>query len=234
MTVKQEIWDFTKVNFKWLAAAILILVFYFQGCFKRFEPQQPTVHSDTTHTQQVQPIVIMPQYTPQQAGNTSFPIILPPNAQGMIPASTIAALTQQVILLNQRIDSLGKEYYATRTYKDSIQLKDTAGKRVGVVNLEQGVTENRLKYTQPSYQLSFPLTTIHTTITQPYQPKRQIYAGVGIQTSSFTLQTLQQVKLGLLYKDRRDNIIGLAPTYNLPSKQFGAELQVYRLIKFKK
>lgn len=219
--------NFLKDNFKFLFVFGALILFYFQGCFDRFGPQKPT--SDTTHQviQVPQPVVIMPEYKPQQSGSTVY-IPIPASAQGVIPASTVDSLISQVKDLNLRIEALGKQYYAIKTYKDSIELKDTAGTKVGIVDLTQVVSENELKSTQPSYKLNFPHTITTITNTIPYKPRNQLYIGAGVSTSP------NAAKLGILMKNKRDVAIGISGVYGFDQKKFGAEISLYKLITLKK
>lgn len=215
-----EIWDFFKKNFAILVIAALMLMLYFQGCFDRFT-NQPQATRDTVTTQIPQPIVIMPQYQPQQAGNTVFPINIPAQYN---PSGDIQKLTEQY-------NDLVKKFLASKTYKDSIELKDTAGLKVGIVNLTQGVSENELKYTQPSYQLSFPKTTI--TIREPYVPRNQVFIGGGL-SSTLNPAVFSEAEIGLMLKNKKENMLGLAGTYNFPQNSPGVKISFYKKISLKK
>lgn len=221
-TVKYEIWDFFKKNFMVVAALIIFFVWW-TGCGGNQAGSGKTV-SDTTVTtvQQPQPIIIMPPYQPQQQGNTVFPINIP----AQYNAST------DVTKLTEQYNRLLNEFLAMRTYNDSIQLRDTAGNRVGVVNLKQIVSENILKSTQPSYQLSFPHT--YTTITNTVypKPKGQVFVGISAE-SLINTPKLQQVGLGLLYKNRKDNVLSLEGVYDLSNKSPGVRVGYYQKIQFK-
>jgi hypothetical protein len=223
-------WEFFKVNFKWLILAMLFLYFYGKGCFQKPEfGQNITINNDTTKTQVPQPIVVMPEQKPQQT-TINYPSQVPQHYAPTVPASTFDELVSQVTTLNGKIEELSMELYAMRTYNDSIILKDTAGTRVGIVNLEQGVSENKLKYTRPSYQLSFPLTRITTTITKKESPKNQVYAGVGFSVPIKSL-SIQGVEGGLLFKNKRDNILGLSGLYNLQNRETSVRLSIFKKIK---
>ena len=216
-----EIWNFINKNFV-VIAALVVFFFWHTGCGTKVYVPQNT--PDTTHnTVQVpQPIVIMPQYPPQQHGNTVFPINIPPQYN---PSQDLAKLTEQY-------NELVKQFLATKTYKDSIQLKDTAGNRVGVVDLTQVVSENTLKSTQPTYQLSFPHTTTTITNTIYPKPKNQVYVGIGVE-SLINSPNFKQVDLGFMLKNKKDNVIGLSGFYDLQQKEPGIRVSYYQKIKLK-
>jgi hypothetical protein len=218
-----EIWSFIKLNFKYLLVAALFLMLYFQGCFDRFvDTQKPTRDTSTTTTQVPQPIIIMPPYTPTQTGSTVFPITIPGQ---YTPSQDVAKLTEQY-------NELVKQFLAVKTYKDSIQLKDTAGNRVGVVDLTQIVSENQLKSTQPSYKLNFPHTTTTITIKEPYKIRNQVFIGGGVGTRLNT-NLISEAELGLMFKNKKENMFGLAGVYDFNNKQPGLKVSYYKKISFR-
>lgn len=225
-----EIWLFIKLNFKWMLLVVLILILFSRGCFNSFMPQKATSDTTTRVIQVPQPIIINPPYQPAQSGATIY-VPVPGNSQPVTPATDIAGLTQQVILLNSRIENLAKEYYAIKHYEDSIPLHDTSGLRVGVVNLKQTVSENTLKSTQPSYQLTFPHTI--TTINNYAVPRNQVYIGGGFNTG-LKGTGFSQVNLGLQFKNKTNHMFGAALGYDLQSKQTGLNITYYKLITIKK
>lgn len=224
-----EIWLFIKLNFKWMLLVVLILILFSRGCFNNFMPQKATSDTTTRVIQVPQPIIINPPYQPAQSGATIY-VPVPGNSQPVTPATDIAGLTQQVILLNSRIENLAKEYYAIKHYEDSIPLHDTSGLRVGVVNLKQTVSENTLKSTQPSYQLTFPHTI--TTINNYAVPRNQVYIGGGFNTG-LKGTGFSQVNLGLQFKNKTNHMFGAALGYDLQSKQTGLNITYYKLITIK-
>lgn len=226
--VLTELWDFFKRNFAILLIGTLFLIFYFGSCNNK-AILKPTHDTTTVTTQVPQPIVIVPPYQPTQNGSTVY-VPIPQNAQGVIPASTFDGLLQQVKDLSTRIETLGNNYYAIKHYEDSIQLKDSSGKRVGVVNLNQTVSENTLKSTQPTYQLSFPYTIKTITNTIPAPLKNQVFVGIGTE-SVLNKINIQGVDLGLLLKNKKDNVFSLSGTYDLQTKQPGIQVGFYKKIK---
>jgi hypothetical protein len=169
---------------------------------------------------------------PQQ-GQTTYPVYLPSNAQHVIPASTIEALTEQVKQLNDRVTSLGTELYAKREYKDSLQLKDSTGKRVGVINSDYSVSENKLQKIGHSYQLAFPVTTITTTITQPYKPRNKVYPNLGL-TNLGVGPAINQLDGGLVLINKRDVMISGSYVYSIPNNSSGFRVSIGKLLSFKK
>lgn len=216
--------DAIKKNLGIILVGIMFFMFWFSGGKEALQRKRGVTISDTTTTtQQIpQPIIIMPAYTPTQAGSTVVPITIP--AQ-YTPSTDNAELVKQY-------ESLVKEYLSQRRYQDSIQLKDTAGNRVGVVNLDQVVSENKLKSTQPSYQLSFPLTTRTITNTVYPPPRTQVSLGVGLH--SFLNNPLpNQVEVTALIKNKQNVTIGFGPTYDFRIKEPGLKVSLHKVLSFK-
>lgn len=191
---------YLKNNALGILALVLFLwvIFKPSGCGPNLPwENKPTIDTATKTVYITQPVQFIPTYTPQQTGSTSYPVIIPGNYQA---SGELAALTKQY-------NELVKEFLATRTYKDTIQLKDTAGNRVGVVNLNDVVSENQIKSRTPDYQLSFPHTTTTITIREPYVPKRQLYTGGGL-TGNLVVP-VNGVNAGLLYKTKKDRIYNI-------------------------
>lgn len=231
MTInKTEIWDVTKKNLGILIVGVVFLVLYFGGCGNGGRGGKTTHDTTTVTTQVLQPIVVGPSYTPQQKGEVTY-VQLPSNAQGMIPASTMEGLIAQVQELSKRIEELGKQYYAVKHYEDSIQLRDTAGTKVGVVKLNQTVSENTLQSTQPTYQLNFPYTV--RTITNTIYPKvkNQVFLGGGV-SSLLNNPTIQQADIGLLLKNKKENVLAVSAVYDFPNKSPGVRLNYYQKLQF--
>lgn len=224
--VLAELWDFFKINFKWLLVVGIGFILFTRGCFNPSAPPKSDESKTTTYVPQ--PIIVNPPYQPTQSGSTVY-VPIPSNSQPLTPATDIATLTQQVLQLNTRIETLAKEYYAIKHYDDSIQLKDTAGTRVGVMNLKQTVSENTLKETIPSYQLSFPQTTIIKTA----PPRNQVYIGGGFQPQ-INYNSFTQASIGLQFKNKTNHMIGVYGTYNFQAKQPGLGFTYYKLLTLRK
>jgi len=181
---------------------VLAVLLYFQRCNNDATgPQKPdTIYS----VQQIpQPPVYIPQYIPIPQ-STQTPVIIPQNYQ---PAKELQALIKQY-------EDLVKKHIAVKTYQDSIELRDTAGTKVGIVNLKDVVSENEIKSRTPNYQLSFPKTTI--TIREPYKPRNQLYIGGGILGTETNL--VSGAKIGGYWKNKRDQLYGASvqKTNNYP------------------
>ena len=186
---------FLKNNAVALLAILLFALWTLRtgGCDpERGRPIRDTIRTETI-TYIPQPPVYIPMYQPGKP-DVFNPVIIPPNYR---PSENYDALVKQFTKLVQ-------DHLATKTYRDSIQLKDTAGNRVGVVNLVDVVAENEIKTREPSYQLSFPLRSITNNITVTNPPRRQLFAGAGLMGQSSSI--LSGAVVGLGYKNLKDQI----------------------------
>jgi len=169
--------------------------------FGTHTPKNDTVFSTKTEYVQ-QPAQVIPQYIPIQTGSTA-PIILPPQYT-QLPTDTAA--------LGKMLKDLAEKYFTQNIYKDSIILKDTSGRNVGLVKLEDMVSENQIKWRKPSYQLSFPVTTNTITITKYPPQKAKFYIGAGIAGGKENI--LNQASLGLIYDSKKDALWQIKANYN--------------------
>lgn len=201
--------EFLTKNFMGIVVLILATIIYLQrGNNDASGTQKPDTTSRTVYI--TQPPVYIPMYVPTPS-NSQIPIIIPPNYQ---PSGDSQKLLEQY-------KELVNKFLTQNTYKDSIELKDTTGAKVGVVNLEDVVSENVIKSRKPSYQLSFPETTI--TIREPYKPRNQLYAGGGLLGNQ--TQLINGAKAGIFFKNKKDQLygteiqkqIGVPVTYNISS-----------------
>ena len=201
-------------------AMIVFFLFFLKGCFQAKPQPIITVQRDTQYIQQ--PPVIIPQYQPvvikSEAPN---PVIIP--QQYKEPTSDINELKQQ-------IKDLADQFYAVNHYKDSLQLKDSAGNRVGVVNMEDAVSQNEIQSRNPSNSLRLPVITNTITIDHPYEAKNRLYLGGGVLGNRIDLLTA--IKAGLILKNKKDNIIEVNATVN-KGLGIGAEVGYYHKISFK-
>lgn len=186
--------EFLNRNFIALIVLVLLVILYLQRCTGAPPTSEPP-KVDTVVKYIQQPPIFIPQYVPS-VDTVVKTIVLPPT---YTPSPSLDTLTEQYV-------NLAKKYLEVKTYKDSIELKDSAGKKVGVVNLKDVVSENEIKARNPSYQLTFPQTTI--TIREPYKPRNQLYIGGGVLGSQ--PQLVVGAKGGLYLKNKRDQMYGIS------------------------
>lgn len=185
--------EFLTKNFLGIVVIILGVLLYLQRCNDDATGIQPPDTSSNT-VQVPQPPIIIPIYTPQPS-STQPVINIPPAYK---PSEDLATLLAQY-------NDLARKFLEVKTYKDSIELRDSTGTKVGIVNLNDIVSENSIKSRSPDYQLNFPHTT--TIITRTAPPKNQFYIGgaaLGNQN-----QIVTGGKVGIYLKNKRDQLYGL-------------------------
>jgi hypothetical protein len=216
MSVRGEIWDFVKRNFSILIVGILLLLFYFQGCFDKFKPGVPTVTHDTTviiHEYQSQP------YTPATIN------VLPPKPD-IINLPQYQPDTSSIQALRKQFEALVSKHTQQNIYNDTLKVDS-----LGWVNVKDTISENKLA--KRSFNFNIKERLITTTITQPYSPRNQVFIGGGVE-SLVNKPSFNQVELGLLLKNKKDDIMGLSGTYNIPSTSPGIKFSFYKKLKLKK
>lgn len=183
------------------------------------KPQKPdTVYS--SHTEYIQqPPVYIPQYMPVQTASQQ-PIIIPSQYKPDTSLNGVVRQYTEVLM----------KYLAKNNYVDSIVLKDSTGKRVGVVGIEDQISENKLVSRKPSYSLQFPTIYNTTTITNYPKPKRQMYIGGIVEGTP--QKPLKAGGLGLLYKNRKDAMWGITGKYDFQYKEMNYGLSRYFKLSF--
>lgn len=185
--------EFLTKNFMGIIVLVLAAIIYLQrGNNDATGTQKPDTTTKTVYI--TQPPVYIPMYVPAPS-NSQTPIIIPPNYK---PSEDSQKLLEQY-------KELVNKFLTQNTYKDSIELKDTAGNKVGIVNLEDVVSENVIKSRKPSYQLNLPHTTI--TIREPYKLKNQVYIGGGVLGNQN--QLISGAKAGIFLKNKKDQLYGV-------------------------
>lgn len=192
--IAQQSWWKKNIVFLIILVLVLFILFRPSGCGNPL-PWEKTRDTTTKVIYEPQPPVYIPVYAPQQSGSTSYPVLIPPSYQ---PSQDLARLTEQY-------NQLVRDFLASKTYRDSIQLKDSSGNRVGVVNLEDVVSENEIKSRKPDYQLTLPHT--YTTITVKDPPRTQLFYGAGVTGN--TIAPVNGLYGSLALKNKKDRIFTL-------------------------
>lgn len=213
--------DFIMKHFGTMIIAAIFFMLYLKGCFnngamKGIINNGPDASTEKT-TQVVQPPVQVPVYIPIQTGSTQ-PITIP---QQYNPSQDLQTL------LTQYKDVLSK-FLALNSYKDSVVLKDTAGNRVGVVNLDDGISENQFKYRKPSYQLSFP----NTIRTNPAIKHNEVY--IGMETEHTVNNLVKSASLGAMLKNKKDDVFGATYGHDFQTSGSIIGLKYYKKLSFRK
>jgi hypothetical protein len=114
-------------------------------------------------------------------------------------------------------------YLSSNLLQDSIKIDS-----IGYIKIIDTISQNIIKGRSTSYNLKYPI--IKETITILPEPKKQVYVGVGLAGNRYNF--IDEVSLGLLYKDRRDRIFGASIMASPSGVEYG--VQSFWKIKLKK
>lgn len=206
--------NFISNNFGWLVAVVLFVIILFQTCKRRKSGNidQPIIDtvtvSDTTYL--TQPTKYIMEYVPKIVRVPGRVDTVYEEVEDPSSASTYEALRKDYTVLFDR-------FHTTNIYNDSITLRDSSGKDVGLVTLKDRVVKNQIAGRAPSYTLKFPTITNTTTITKQLPPQRrtQLYAGIGLGGNQDDY--LNEATAGLMLKNKRDHLYGVGVSKGLQS-----------------
>jgi len=115
------------------------------------------------------------------------------------------------------------KYLSSNIIQDSIKIDS-----IGYLKIVDTISTNLVKGRSTSYKFKYPI--IKETLTIIQEPKRQLYAGIGLGGDKVKL--IDQVSVGVLYKDRRDRIFGASVMASPRGIEYG--VQSFWKIKLKK
>lgn len=210
--------EFITKNFSVLFIGLLILFLWNKGIFKPAVPIEPQIIRDTTYVIGQAPAV---QYTPPTV------ISIPPQSipQQYTPDTSYKGLIRQYQEILQQL-------FAKNVTKDTLHLKDSAGREFASVPLEDTVTANKIANRKWSYTYSLPVIT--NTVIQPYKPKNQLYYGFELSSPLGTTLGIQQAQIGLQLKNKKNDILKLSSGYNFYSNSPIISLGYYQKLSFHK
>lgn len=130
--------------------------------------------------------------------------------------------TNYAKLIKQYQDIVTK-YLSSNIFQDSIKIDS-----IGYLKVVDTISNNAIKGRSTSYKLKYPI--IKETITIIPEPKKQVYIGVGLGGNRYNF--IDEISLGLLYKDRRDRVFGASIMASPSGIEYG--VQSFWKIKLKK
>lgn len=206
---------FIKENLSTLLVAGFIFFYFFDRQSGKGN-NQPTevIHRDTIYSQNT---VTLPSYQPPIIVESSRPVMSQSERIFYRPDTNYANLLQQY-------ERIIDKYFAQNIHRDSIPLDS-----VGYVLLNDTVSQNKIWARGVKYNYTIP--EYKTTITRTNPPRRQIYVGAGIYgDQNFGIN---RIDLGVLYKNRKEQIFILKPSYDLKDGP-GLGFESYWKIRLKK
>ena len=175
---------------KLLTGIILVLVLYVafskNGCTPKHQKSDTTIVHDTTWS--VHDSLIYAKPKPAKIVYLDAPV-------EYLADTNYARLKVQY-------DSLLREYFALKTYADTVRL-DT----LGYVSVIDSVQKNGLIGRSYHTNYKIPTVTVTKTITHYAPPTSALFFGGGVEGNKTLGVTGAQV--GILYKSKKDKIVGL-------------------------
>lgn len=175
---------------KLLTGIILVLVLYVafskNGCTPKHQKSDTTIVHDTTWS--VHDSLIYSKPLPGKI------VYMPPTVEYL--ADTNYAR------LKEQYDSLLKEFFALKTYYDTVRL-DT----LGYVSVIDSVQKNGIIGRSFHTNYKIPTVTVTKTITHYAPPTSALFFGGGVEGNKTLGVT--GANIGILYKSKKDKIVGL-------------------------
>lgn len=190
--------SFLRNNLISLVVLIIVSAILYKGCNSNSSQENTGkvvidtvwIHTDTT-------ILNSPQII------KSYPFPVEKLTKEYLPDTNYDALVKKYMSL---VDS----YLATNVALDSIRLDS-----VGYVKIIDSITKNSISHRSFTYDIKYPVVTVEKTIPTPVpaSPKRQLYIGGGFSFTPNNTSSLgksaTEPNIGLMYKDKKDHIIGI-------------------------
>lgn len=177
--------EFIKKNFLFILIILLVLIIFLERCERlQTSSNLPKIVKDTVWVQKDSVIYSNP---------TLVKTILPTVIENHYIADT------NKVKLTQQYNELVKLYLSKNIHNEKIKIDS-----IGYVEITDTVSKNLIKGRKFSYDLKYPVIT--NTITLPPEKRNQLYIGGGIQGN--LLNPVNQVDVGLLYKNKKDKIFG--------------------------
>ncbi len=192
-----------RFEFKDFVIILLVLLVFFKGRYKIPEPQIVRT-TDTVYNYHTDTIRSVPVITQQ---------IFPTQIETRyLPDTSYQGLRKQY-------EDLVRVHTTKNISQDSVKI-DT----IGWAAVRDTVTENKIVGRSWSYKIKEREVTNTITIREPYKPKTQLYYGgeVGIGNG------IPSAGVGLMLKNKQDNVLKLVGEYIFPLKTFNAKVGYYQ------
>lgn len=189
------------IDLKSTVIIALVLMLFFKGKYKIPEPQVvvETHIIEHFHTDTVRSVPIITQQ------------IFPTKIE-----TKYIADTSSMEALKKQYDTLVKNHTVSNISQDTLKVGS-----VGMVAVRDTVRENKIVGRSWSYNLKEREIITTITIKEPYKPKNQLYYGGEVGSAP-------SAELGVMLKNKKDNIIKLSAEYFSPWKSFNYKIGYYQ------
>lgn len=193
-----------------LIIAILAIIILLQRCGNSPKNHETKIVKDTVWIHKDSTIYSKPQLIktisiPVEQWNTEY-----------LPDTNYSKLLKQY-------QDIVVTYLSSNLLQDSIRIDS-----IGYLKIIDTISHNTVKGRGTSYKFRYPI--IKETITIVPEPKKQMYIGVGLGGNRYNF--IDQVSLGVLYKDKKDRVFGASVMASPSGIEYG--VQSFWKIKLKK
>lgn len=173
-----------------LVLLIVILVISFDKCNKKIEYiEKVSVKKDTVWIHSINTVTSIPQIVETIRDTIETKTI------EYLPSEDYAELKNQYLRL--------KDYFLSRTViKDNLKIDS-----IGVLSVIDTLSKNKIIGRGYSYNFKYPVITNTVTIREPTKLRNQVY--LGGMLSGNKSEMVNQVDLGILFKNKKDQMFGL-------------------------
>lgn len=206
--------SFIRDNFFQLATVVLLIVLMFmqKGCSKQTPIASTEIRIDTVWVVKDTIVIGYPQLLRGERDT------LYEHQVEYVPSDSYEELVMQ-------FDEIKQELFKKNTYTDTFRIDS-----VNYIAINDELQRNMLKNRKYDLKLKYPEIVKTETITKPYIPKSQLYIGGGIGGNK--LNVLNSVEAGLMFKTKKDHLIGIGVQKELNSTPVTYELKSYWKIHF--
>lgn len=206
--------EYFSKNFVSFITLFIVLLLFIERCNEKpAKPQEPVIVRDTVYVSLNGTQTSQPQLT------SSIPI-------------PISEITKEIKYLpdtnyNKLLDQYNKLlslYFAKNIQNDTLKVDS-----IGSLYVTDTVSQNLVLKRTYDYDFKYPVIT--NTVTLPPTLRNQVYIGGGLEGNPTSL--INQINAGLLFKNKKDQIIGGYVGLNKDVK-FMYGVQTYWKIKIRK
>lgn len=197
------------LKFKDILIVVLILGLFIRGEFRK--PPEARIETKTTVQEIHHDTVIVKQ-----------PIVTQTIVEKNIPTKYIPSKNDDT--LKKQYGEILSEFSNKNIYVDTTKVDS-----IGWIRVEDTVQYNKILAKKISYDIKEKIVTTTITIHEPYKPKNQFF--IGGEVGGTTQGSINELELGLLFKNKKDRILGIAGGYDFGQNSPLIKLKYYQKIK---
>lgn len=215
MKILNEIWQFFKLNFKWILVVVAILLLYLAGCFNRREVVNTITVTDTVTVHHVDTIRV---YVPVPGKEIPGKDVVV--TKYVADTSSIQALTKQY-------NDLVAKHTNEVPYKETLKFGE-----FGTATISDTIQENKIRSRSYTYDLKERIVTNTITNTFKEAPRNKVYVSAGF--SNIGSKVINQFDAGVTLINKSNTLLQAGYVYNTDYNTSGFRIGIGKLIKLRK